>query len=103
MATSSNRRRAPRARASAGPGPRCTAAGERPALARLAQVRLEPAEDPRVEVFAMLGRPAPQEQVRPAGIADELDLAPGLLQRDEHLLPLADRAAMVRLTVDDEG
>ena len=38
-----------------------------------------------------------------AGVAHECGLAAGLLQRDEELLPLADRAALVGFAVHDQG
>src|SRR3712207_5258992 len=73
------------------------------ASGRLAEVVLEPGQDAAVVVLAVLGRAAAQEEVRAARVARELHLAAGLLQRDEHLLPLPDRAALVRLAVDNQG
>src|SRR4051812_22913616 len=68
------------------------------------EVVAEPAKDPLEEVDAVLGQTAgPEEQVRAGRVARELGLAPSVAERDEHLLALADRAAVVRLAVDHQG
>src|SRR5579859_4400381 len=69
---------------------------------RVAQVGLEPGERAREEVLAVGGRADAQEEMRAAGVARELDLAAVLVQRGEHLLALADGAAVVRLTMQDQ-
>jgi hypothetical protein len=45
----------------------------------------------------------PLEQLGSAGIAGELDLAAGLAQGREHLLALADRAAVIGFAMHDQG
>src|SRR5215213_7795316 len=63
----------------------------------------EPVEDARVHVHAVLGRAVDQEDVAAARVAGQLDLAADLLEAHEHLLGLADWAALIRLALDDEG
>jgi len=69
-----------------------------------AQVVGEPAKHAPEEVDPVLGQTAgAEEEVRPARVADEFGLAAGPSQRHEHLLALAERAALVGLAVDDQG
>src|SRR3954447_18371533 len=72
-------------------------------LLRLAEVAAEPADCAGQEVLGVGGRAATQEEVRAAGIADELGLDAGVEEGDEELLALADRAAVILLAVDDQG
>ena len=82
-------------------------ADERPACALFSRVGLaemvgEPTDRAGQEIFAVGRWAATQEEVRTARIAGELGLDPRFEQCDKHLLALADRAAVIFFTVDDQ-
>src|SRR5207302_203979 len=66
------------------------------------QVLREPVEDEAEAVAAMAGLAGAAHLVVLVGEAHEQHLAPQLLQHDEQLLRLLDRAAQVVLGVEDE-
>src|SRR5687768_11938779 len=63
---------------------------------------LEPGQLAAPVVGAVLRPAVEQEQVVGAWVTHELGLAAGLDQRDEQLLALPDRAALVRLAMNDQ-